>query len=57
MAFADEAHMHLDADLGWGWAPLGQRLYVNSTSPPLARKLTCFGFYALGAPEPVRLWT
>ena len=57
VVFADEAHLHLDTDLGWGWAPRGQRLYVNSTSPPLARKLTCFGFYALGATEPVRLWT
>jgi hypothetical protein len=27
---------------------------VNTWSPPLARKLTCFGFYALGATEPVR---
>ena len=57
VVFCDEAHLHLDTDLGWGWAPRGQRLYVNSTSPPLARKLTCFGFYALGASEPVRLWT
>ena len=57
LLFGDEAHLHLDTDLGWGWAPRGQRLYVNSTSPPLARKLTCFGFYALGETEPVRLWT
>lgn len=55
--FSDEAHLHLDTDLGWGWAPRGQRLYVNSNSPPLAKKLTCFGFYALGATEPVRMWT
>ena len=57
VVFADEAHLHLDTDLGWGWAPRGQRLYVNSTSPPLSKKLTCFGFYALGATEPVRVWT
>lgn len=55
--FADEAHLHLETDLGWGWAPRGQRLYVHLSSPPLARKLTCFGFYALGATQPVRLWT
>lgn len=57
LLFGDEAHLHLDADLGWGWAPRGQRLYVNTWSPPLGRKLTCFGFYALGATEPVRLGT
>ena len=57
LVFCDEAHLHLDTDLGFGWAPRGQRLYVNSYSPPLHRKLTCFGFYALGATEPVRLWT
>jgi transposase len=57
LLFGDEAHLHLDTDLGWGWAPRGQRLYVNSTSPPLARKLTCFGFYALGETEPVRIGT
>ncbi len=30
---------------------------VNSTSPPLSKKLTCFGLYALGATKPVRVWT
>lgn len=57
VVFSDEAHLHLDTDLGWGWAPRGQRLYVHSTSPPLCKKLTCFGFYALGATEPVHVWT
>lgn len=57
LVFADEAHLHLDADLGLGWAPRGQRLYVNSYFPPLSRKLTCFGFYALGAADPVRICT
>lgn len=36
VVFADEAHPHLDTALGWGWAPRGQRLYVNSASPSLA---------------------
>lgn len=26
LVFSDEAHLHLDTDLGWGWAPRGQRL-------------------------------
>lgn len=30
---------------------------MNTWSPPLARKLTCSGFCALGATEPVRLGT
>ena len=56
LILCDEAHLHLDTDLGWGWARRGQRLYVNSDTPSLSRKLTCFGPYALGASEPVGLF-
>ena len=56
LVFCDEAHLHLDTDLGWGWARRGQRLYVHSDSPSLSRKRTCFGTYALGATEPVGLF-
>lgn len=56
LVFCDEAHLHLDTDLGWGWARWGQWRYVHSDSPSLSRKLTCFGSYAMGAADPVRLF-
>lgn len=57
VVFADEAHIHLDTDAGYGWAPRGQRLYVNSHSPGLSHKRTCFGMYLLGATDPVQIHT
>lgn len=54
--FCDEAHIHLDTDLGYGWEPVGKRLFVNSCSRSLGAKVTCFGFYALGHSEPVQIW-
>jgi transposase len=44
LIFIDEAHVHQDADLGHTWARRGQRYYVSSTSPGLAR-VTFFGAY------------
>jgi len=44
LIFIDEAHVHQDADLGHTWARCGQRYYVSSTSPGLAR-VTFFGAY------------
>jgi len=55
LAFVDEAHLHLDADPGHGWALRGKRLYVNSNSPALAQKRTCFGVYLYGAADPVQI--
>lgn len=57
LVFVDEAHIHLDADTGYGWAPRGQRLYVNSNSPALSQKRTCFGMYLYGATQPVQIHT
>lgn len=31
LVFCDEAHLHLDTDLGWGWAPRGQRCMSTLT--------------------------
>lgn len=56
LLFGDEAHLHTDTDLGYSWAPRGQRLFVHSHSPPLGQKCTVFGTYALMDPEPVRLF-
>jgi transposase len=44
LIFIDEAHIHQEADLGYTWARKGQRYYVSSTSPGLAR-VTFFGAY------------
>lgn len=44
LVFIDEAHVHQDADLGHTWTRRGQRYYVSSTSPGLAR-VTFFGAY------------
>lgn len=52
---ADEAHLHLDVEPGYGWAPRGQRLFVYSNSPRLGQKLTCFRLYLYGAVEPVQI--
>jgi len=55
LCFADEAHLHLDVEPGYGWVPRGQRLWVHSNSPALGNKLTCFGLYFYGALEPVQI--
>ncbi len=57
LVFSDEAHIHLEADVGSGWSRKGVPLYVNSYSPQRGRKLSCFGFYALGSDRPVLLHT
>lgn len=44
LVFIDEAHIHQDADLGHTWCRVGQRYYVSSTSPGLAR-VSFFGAY------------
>ena len=37
VVFLDEAHIHQDADLGYGWAERGQRLWIASSSPRSAQ--------------------
>ena len=45
LVYVDEAHIHQDADLGYGWAERGQRLWVASRSPGLSAKLSFYGLY------------
>ena len=40
LVYLDEAHIHQDADLGYGWAARGQRLWVASSSPGLSAKVS-----------------
>src|SRR5215213_6585663 len=43
LVYLDEAHIHQDADLGYGWAARGRRLWVASSSPGLSAKVACDG--------------
>ena len=45
LAYIDEAHIHQDADMGYGWSVRGQRLYVASSSPGLHAKVSFYGIY------------
>jgi len=44
LIFIDEAHIHLDADEGFGWSIKGERFWVSSCSPGLA-KVSFYGVY------------
>jgi len=45
LAYIDEAHIHQDADLGYGWTERGERAWVSSTSPGLSAKVSFYGLY------------
>jgi hypothetical protein len=55
LVYLDEAHIHQDADLGYGWAERGRRFWVASPSPRLSDKLSFYGLYLYNEGE-VRLW-
>jgi Winged helix-turn helix len=44
LVFIDEAHIHLDTDEGFGWSVKGERFWVSSCSPGLA-KVSFYGVY------------
>ena len=44
LVYLDEAHIHLDTDEGYGWSICGQRFWVSSSSPGLA-KVSFYGLY------------
>jgi transposase len=45
LVYIDEAHIHQDADLGYGWTVRGERAWVSSTSPGLSAKVSFYGLY------------
>ena len=49
LVYIDEAHMHWDTELGYGWALRNQRLYSISTSPGLSAKRSFYGIYYYNA--------
>src|SRR3954469_14323091 len=55
VVFLDEAPRHQDADLGYGWAEGGQRLWVASRSPGLSARVSFYGLYLYNEGQ-VRLW-
>jgi transposase len=55
LVYLDEAHIHQDTDLGYGWAPQGERFQVASNSPGLSAKVTFYGLYLYNDGQ-VRLW-
>src|SRR3982751_2848787 len=55
LVYLDEAHIHQDADLGYGWSERGRRLWAASSSPGLTAKVSFYGLYLYNEGE-VRLW-
>jgi len=55
LVYLDEAHIHQDADLGYGWAERGRRLWVASGSPGLSAKVSFYGLHLYDEGQ-VRLW-
>jgi transposase len=55
LVYLDEAHIHQDADLGYGWSKRGERAWVCSNSPGLSAKRTFYGLYLYNDGQ-VRLW-
>jgi transposase len=45
LVYLDEAHVHQDVDLGYGWDERGKRFHVASSSPGLADKVSFYGPY------------
>ena len=55
LVYLDEAHIHQDADLGYGWGERGRRFHVASSSPGLSAKVSFYGLYLYNEGQ-VRLW-
>jgi transposase len=55
LVYLDEAHIHQDADLGYGWAERGERFWVASSSPGLSARVSFYGLYLYNEGQ-VRLW-
>ena len=44
LVYIDEAHIHLDTDVGYGWSLRGERFWVSSSSPG-REKVSFYGVY------------
>ena len=45
LVYVDEAHLHRDMDLGYGWGRIGQRIWRKSGCAKLSERLNCYGAY------------
>jgi transposase len=45
LVYIDEAHVHQEADLGYGWAHVGKRFFVSTNSPGLWARTSFYGVY------------
>src|SRR5215210_3614909 len=55
LVYVDAAHIHQDADLGYGWAKRGERFWVAASSPGLSARVSFYGLY-LDNEGQGRLW-
>jgi hypothetical protein len=53
--YLDEAQIHQDVELGYGWAERGGRFHVASSSPGLPAKVSFYGLYLYNQGQ-VRIW-
>jgi hypothetical protein len=45
LIYIDEAHVHRDLEVGYSWAPVGERLWRVSDSPGLSERINWYGAY------------
>jgi len=55
LVYLDEAHIHKDVDLGYGWGERSRRFFVASSSPGLSAKVSFYGLYLYNEGQ-VRIW-
>ena len=55
LVYIDEAHIHQDTDIGYGWSRKGKRFWVSSYSPGLSAKISFYGVYYYNDGQ-VRIW-
>ena len=55
LVYLDEAHIHQDVDLGYGWSLFGERFWISSDSPGLSAKVSFYGLYLYNEGQ-VRIW-
>ena len=55
LVYIDEAHIHQDTDIGYGWSREDERFWVSSDSPGLSAKMTFYGLYYFNEGQ-VRIW-
>ena len=55
LVYLDEAHIHQDVDLGYGWGERGKRFQVASSAAGLKAKVSFYGLYLYNEGQ-VRIW-